>query len=110
MPSAGHVVALDLEQVSLNLDLVTLDEALDFRAQHREAYTAYRRDLQRVLWELASIDDIVEREHVLLQRRQDSQMLLMISSAKIAEHSGRTWRAGRLVSPTRSGPLWAATL
>jgi hypothetical protein len=71
MPSAGHVVALDLEQVSLNLDLVPLDEVLDFRAQHLEAYTAYRRDLQRVLWELASINDIMEREQVLLQRRQE---------------------------------------
>lgn len=71
LPSAGHVIALDLEPVSLNLDLVPLDEVLDFRAKHRDSYKAYRRDLQRFLWELASIDDINDREQLLLQRRQE---------------------------------------
>ncbi len=71
MLSAGHVIALDLEPVRLNLDLVPLDEVLDFRAKHRDAYKAYRRDLQRFLWELASIDDIHDREQLLLQRRQE---------------------------------------
>ncbi len=31
LPTVGHVVAADLEQVTLDLSLVPLDEVLDFR-------------------------------------------------------------------------------
>lgn len=70
-PSAGHVVALDLEPVSLELGLVPLDEVLSFRLEHQEAHKAYRRDLQRFLFELADIEGVAQRERLLLERREE---------------------------------------
>lgn len=70
MPSAGHVVALDIEPVSFDLSLVPLDELLDFRTAHADAHRAYRRDIVRFMAEIATAD-IEERDALLLQRRQE---------------------------------------
>ena len=71
MPSAGHVVALDLEPVSLDLEIVPLPDVLAFRAEHLELHRRYRRDLVRFLAELASIADLHDRERALVDRREE---------------------------------------
>jgi len=70
MPSAGHVISLDLEAVTLNLDSVPLDDVLDFRAEHGDAHKSYMRSLRGFLAELAAID-AQDRERMLLERRQE---------------------------------------
>ena len=46
-PSAGNVVATDLETVGVDLSLVPLDEVLSFRTEHLEDYRAYRRSVKK---------------------------------------------------------------
>ena len=71
MPSHDKVIQLDLEPVSFDLDTIPLDDVLEFRAENQVAHRAYMRDLQGFIKELAEIDNSDEREHVLLQRRQE---------------------------------------
>lgn len=54
--TAGHVVAVDLEQVTLDLSVVPLDEVLDFRTEHGAAHRAYARDLRQFVRDQALLD------------------------------------------------------
>lgn len=69
LPTAGHVVALDLEQVTLDLAPVSLDEVLDFRRQHGAEHRAYARDLRRFVRELAGLDQGA-RDQAFSDRRE----------------------------------------
>jgi hypothetical protein len=69
IPTAGHVVAADLEQVTLNLAPVPLDEVLDFRRQHGAEHRAYARDLRQFVRDLAVLDEQA-REQASLDRRE----------------------------------------
>lgn len=69
MPSAGHLVALDLEAVTLDLARVPLDELLDFRSRHAGEYRAYARDLHHVLAQLGPLPE--DDRRVLLQDRRE---------------------------------------
>lgn len=69
MPTAGHVVALDLEQVTLDLGPVPLDEVLDFRRQHGAEHRAYARDLRQFVRDVASLSPD-EREEAFVDRRE----------------------------------------
>ncbi len=71
MPTRNNVIQLDLEPVTFDLSSVPLDDVLQFRAEHEEAYRAYMRNLRGFMAELAGIDDLNEREKVLLERRQE---------------------------------------
>jgi len=71
MPSAGHVVAFDLEAVSLDLDSVPLDDVLDFRESERDSHTAYMRSLRGFLDEIAREEDTHQREQLLIARREE---------------------------------------
>jgi hypothetical protein len=104
MPSAGNVLALDLEPVGLNLDGVPLDEVLSFRADHRESHRAYVRDLHRFLGELASIEDTNDRAELLDRRREelaDAANDLRRHSRKAFQKARDTWVLGI------AGSAWA---
>jgi hypothetical protein len=69
LPTTGHVIALDLEQVTLDLTPVALDEVLDFRRQHGAEHRAYVRDLRHFLRDLALLDH-EDREQAFADRRE----------------------------------------
>ena len=69
MPTAGQVVANDLEQVTLDLAPVPLDEVLDFRQQHGGQHRAYARDLRRLVRDAAALTP-ADQEQALLDRRE----------------------------------------
>jgi len=71
LPSAAHIVAFDLEPVTLALDTIPLDDVLGFRKDHQYAHKAYMRDVRRFAADLASIRDADERENRLLERREE---------------------------------------
>ena len=55
--SAGHVVAFDLQTVSVDLSAVPLDEVLGFRADHRHAHRTYVRSVRGFARELSSMPE-----------------------------------------------------
>jgi hypothetical protein len=71
LPSAAHIVAFDLEPVTIDLETVPLDEVLGYREEYREAHQAYMRDVRRFASDLAGIPDEGERETQLLARREE---------------------------------------
>ena len=71
MPSRPNVVQLDLEPVTFDLSSIPLDDVLQFRAEHQDTYRSYMRDLRRFVIELAEVEDLGERETLLLKRRQE---------------------------------------
>lgn len=106
MPSAGNVLALDLEPVGLNLDGVPLDEVLSFRADHKDAHRTYVRDLHRFLGELSVIHDDEERAKLLELRREelaDAANNLRRLSRKAFKKARDTWALGI------AGTAWAVT-
>jgi len=87
LPSAGHVVTLALETVTVNLAAVPLDEVLSFRAAHGKAYRAYARQLRRLLVELGPLSE-PERQQLLLDRQDD----LADHAADLRRTARREWR------------------
>lgn len=69
-PSAGHVVTLDQETVGLDLAAVPLDDILEFREHHGQAYRAYARNVRQQVTELGLLEP-EEREARLLDRREE---------------------------------------
>lgn len=69
MPTAGQVVAADLEQVTLDLAPVPLDEVLDFRRQHGDQHRAYTRDLRKFVRDAAALTP-GDQEQAFLDRRE----------------------------------------
>jgi hypothetical protein len=87
MPSAGHIVALDLQTVAVNLASVPLDEILSFRNQHGQSYRAYARDLRSFLVQLGAM----ERD-VRLQALRDREEELADRAADLRRTARRAWR------------------
>jgi hypothetical protein len=71
LPSAGSVVALDLEQVTLNLETVPLEDVLAFRAEYASEHRVYVRNLRKFLRELSSIAEPGERLRAIADRREE---------------------------------------
>ena len=69
MPTTGHVVAADLEQVTLDLAPVPLDEVLDFRRQHGDQHRAYARDLRQFVRDAAALAP-ADQEQAFVDRRE----------------------------------------
>jgi hypothetical protein len=61
LPSSGHVVAFDLQTVSVDLNAVPLDEVLSFRAENLAAHRKYARSARQFARELSLMPD-AERE------------------------------------------------
>ncbi len=87
MPSAGHVVSLDLTTVGLDLSSVPLDEILAFRQEHGEGYRAYARNLRDFIVQLGSLPPS-ERERALHDRREE----LLDKSYRLQRLAMRNWR------------------
>jgi hypothetical protein len=104
MPSAGHLVALDLETVGVDLSSVPLDEVLAFRASSGEPYRAYARALRRLVAELSPLE-AEERESLLADRRDELADL----AHELRRTSIRTWRQPLAsIGLGAAGAAWAA--
>lgn len=57
-PSVGHVVAFDLQSVSVDLTSVPLDEVLSYRAEHRKEHRRYIRSVRQFARELSLMAEL----------------------------------------------------
>jgi hypothetical protein len=113
LPTAGHVIALDLEQVSLDLTPISLDEVLDFRRQHGAEHRTYVRDLRHFVRDLASLDR-EDREQAFADRRE----ALADTADQLRRLARKAWRrplasfglgiAGSAVTLAFGNPVGAA--
>jgi hypothetical protein len=70
MPTRGHVIAFDLQVVSVDLKHVPLDEVLQFRNENRAAHRKYMNDLRSFADGVSVMTD-VDRSRALQDRRDD---------------------------------------
>lgn len=70
MPSRGQVVDLDLQVVGADLDLVPLDEVLDFKRDSAGAHRRYMQNLRSFALELSLLDP-ADRDRALADRRRE---------------------------------------
>ncbi len=113
LPTVGHGIALDLEQVTLDLTPVPLDEVLDFRRQYGAEHRAYVRDLRHFVRDLASLDHDA-REQAFADRRE----ALADTADELRRLARKSWRrplasfglgiAGSAVSLVSGNPIGAA--
>ncbi|WP_410596164.1 hypothetical protein [Amycolatopsis sp. lyj-23] len=113
LPTAGHIVAFDLEQVTFDLSSVPLDEVLDFRRQHGAQHRAYARNPRQFVRELASLD-IAEHERAFADRRE----ALADVADELRRLARKSWRrplasfgiaiAGSAVTHATGNPVGAA--
>ena len=100
-PSAGHVVALDLETVAVDLSLTPIDEILDFRKEHFKEHRAYVRLVRQLTRELSQLPE-KDREDELAARREELQE--MTSSLKSA--SQKAWKRPASFGLGITGAFW----
>jgi hypothetical protein len=93
----GHVVTFDLEQVTLDLSPIPLDEVLDFRSQHGTEYRAYARNLRQFVRDLAALDQD-GRDQAFSDRRNPSRTLPTSYVAWPAPRGVVPWPPSALVS------------
>jgi hypothetical protein len=70
MPSRQDVVSFDLATASVDLDIVPLDEVLDYRSQYGEEHRDYMVNLRRFVVEIAAVDG-ADRQRLLDQRQAE---------------------------------------
>ena len=100
-PSAGHVVALDLETVAVDLRLAPIDEILDFRKEHFKEHRAYVRSVRKLTRELSQLPE-KDREDELAARREELQE--MANSLKSA--SRKAWKRPASFCLGIAGAFW----
>lgn len=100
-PSAGHVVALDLETVAVDLRLVPLDEILDFRKQNFKAHRQYVRAVRKLTHELSLLPE-KDREEELETRREELQDL----ASSLKTTSRKAWKRPAGFAIGMAGAFW----
>ena len=114
MPSRDKLVRFDLEPVTFDLTSIPLDDVLQFRAEHKDEYQAYMRDLRGFMAELSEIESADERETKLLQRRQeiaDAAHEIQRTTRRELRKNLRSWSlgiAGGVWSLATGDPVGAA--
>jgi hypothetical protein len=101
VPSAAHVVAFDLNTVSVDLGPVPFDEVLDFRKQNLNAYRGYCAAVRRFAHELSRITP--EERDIAFQQRQAE----LDEIAQDLRRRGRNaWKRPAAFALTLTGAAW----
>lgn len=103
-PSTGHVVALDLQTVGVDLEDVPLDEVLGFRRAHLSEHRRYATDVRRFVRDLSLLSQ-PERERELATRKQDIQE----AAASLRGLSTKAWKRRAAFGLSIAGAAWTAT-
>jgi hypothetical protein len=101
LPSAGHVVALDLATVGVDLSAVPIDEVLDFRAEHLTAHRQYVRAVRQFVRELSLLPS-GERDAALDDREEELAEL----AAQLRKTARRFWRRPASFALSIAGAAW----
>ena len=103
LPSAGHVVSLDLQAVSVDVSDVPLDEVLGFRSDHRAEYREYALNLKRFMREIAQ-SPLEQQQSVLVDRRNQ----IKDSGNHLRRQARRAWKSRLSLGLGLVGASWTA--
>jgi hypothetical protein len=100
-PSAGHVVALDLETVGVDLRLVPIDEILGFRKEHFKEHRDYIRCVRQLTRELSQLPEKEREEEIEVRREELQEMANSLKST-----SRRAWKRPASFGLGMAGAFW----
>jgi hypothetical protein len=103
-PSAGHVVALDLQTVGVDLTDVPLDEVLGFRRAHLAEHRRYATDVRCLVRDLSLLSD-QERERELADRGKE----IAEAADALRQLSTKAWKRRAAFGLSTAGAAWTAT-
>ncbi len=100
-PSAGRVVALDLQTVGVDLSAFPLDEVLRFRSEHQQEYRQYARDVRQFVRDLSALPQ-EEREAALSDRQEELKQV----AQGLAKKAQQAWKRPTTVALGIAGAAW----
>jgi len=100
-PSAGRVIAFDLQSVSVNLSAVPLDEVLGFRAEHRVAHQKYARSVREFARQLSVMPE-AERLTAFTDRLAEIEDL----ASDLRKRARSAWRQPASFALGLAGAAW----
>jgi hypothetical protein len=103
VPSAGHVVTFDLQNVAVDLSLVPLDEVLSFRTSHKEAHRNDIRSVRRFARELSLMP---EQERVAAFAERQAELDELASDLKRIARAA--WKRPVSFAVSIAGAAWTA--
>ena len=101
IPSAGHVVSLDLQAVGVNLSSVPLDAVLDYRREHLLDYRRYARNIRQFVRDLSLMKD-EERDRSLRDRQEELEDL----AAGLRTNAQSAWKKPISFALSMAGAVW----
>jgi hypothetical protein len=101
LPTAAHVVDLDLQVVGVNLASVGLDDIMRFREAHAEEYRAYALNVRRFMRELAALPEPQRKE-----ARADRTAEISEQARRLQETSRAWWKRPAGFVLGLSGAAW----
>jgi hypothetical protein len=100
-PSAGRVVAFDMQAVSVDLRSVPLDEVLSFRSDNLAAHQKYARSVREFARELSLLSP-AEREVAFSDRQAEIEDL----AADLRRKARKAWRQPASFALGLAGAAW----
>jgi hypothetical protein len=100
--SEGHVVKMDADTLGIDLTGVPLDEILDFKDDHGEAFRRYSNDVQVFSAALSQVEP-AKREGMQMQRRQE----LSTQIQELEKLVRPTWRKRLGLALGIAGAWWS---
>ena len=101
LPSAGHVVAFDLQGLSVDLSIVPLDEVLDFRKANKKQHRRYIQSIRQFSRELSLMP-----EHERVRAFADRQAELDDLASDLRKIARSSWRKPISFCLALAGAYW----
>ncbi len=102
-PSAGHVIAFDLQSVGVDLSSIPLDEALDFRKQNLAAHKAYAKSVREFASQLSAIPE-PDRYAAFADRQAELDQV----ASDLKRRARTAWRRPASFALGFAGAAWSA--
>ncbi len=99
--SKGTIVSFDLQAVGVDLDLVPLDEVLDFRRQHLKEHRRYARDVRKFARELSLLPE-EQRIEAFSDRKAEIEDI----AAEIRKMAKKAWKQPITFGLSLAGAAW----
>jgi hypothetical protein len=103
MPSAGHVVSLDLATVGVDLSKVPIDEVISFRTENWSRYSKYAKDV-RAFVDQMSKRGVDEHHATMRERRAD----IREEAALLRRAAQKAWRTPAAFALGMVAAVWKA--
>ncbi len=104
VPSAGHVVTLDLQSVGVDLSSIPIDEVLGYRKEHLLDYRRYARNVRQFVRDLSLMSE--EERAIALRDRQEELEDLATGLRNTAQ---RAWKKPVSFALSIAGAIWKIT-